>query len=375
MDIYGSKAEHINYDWGVKKYFLLLLVLVSASLAVLARLKFNGLVYGLDFGLFHPDGVHYASKALQLAGVDQVTLAQEVSKWYSIKSEKIGNITPQSVIDLQQFYPRGRLLYPLLSAPFVYLFGISGMLVIPIISFMLLLANIFFMGVKYQRIEIATFLIVILSISPTFLRWMINDCSDALFVVLLSFIPIVLKLDGRWKPFVFTSLVIILASMTRFSLPIFLSIAVVLLIQKQRFNSLAVASISVISNLPALTETNRFFLGATDAGFWEKIVQLPVSAAKVGFFELAQLAVLDRLLLYFLIFSVVLSILNLKKASSQYFIAIILSVWALGAINGTLGVNFRFQIPVLFFSCWVILENLPRFFVAPITHIKVEKTK
>jgi len=375
LDIYGSKAEHINYDWGVKKYFLLLLVLVSASLAVLARLKFNGLVYGLDFGLFHPDGVHYASKALQLAGVDQVTLAQEVSKWYSIKSEKIGNITPQSVIDLQQFYPRGRLLYPLLSAPFVYLFGISGMLVIPIISFMLLLANIFFMGVKYQRIEIATFLIVILSISPTFLRWMINDCSDALFVVLLSFIPIVLKLDGRWKPFVFTSLVIILASMTRFSLPIFLSIAVVLLIQKQRFNSLAVASISVISNLPALTETNRFFLGATDAGFWEKIVQLPVSAAKVGFFELAQLAVLDRLLLYFLIFSVVLSILNLKKASSQYFIAIILSVWALGAINGTLGVNFRFQIPVLFFSCWVILENLPRFFVAPITHIKVEKTK
>lgn len=375
MDIYGSKAELINYDWGVKKYFLLLLVLVSASLAVLARLKFNGLVYGLDFGLFHPDGVHYASKALQFAGVDQVTLAQEVSKWYSIKSEKIGNITPQSVIDLQQFYPRGRLLYPLLSAPFVYLFGISGMLVIPIISFMLLLANIFFMGVKYQRIEIATFLIVILSISPTFLRWMINDCSDALFVVLLSFIPIVLKLNGRWKPFVFTSLVIILASMTRFSLPIFLSIAFVLLIQKQRFNSLAVASISVISNLPALTETNRFFLGATDAGFWEKIVQLPVSAAKVGFFELAQLAVLDRLLLYFLIFSVVLSILNLKKASSQYFIAIILSVWALGAINGTLGVNFRFQIPVLFFSCWVILENLPRFFVAPITHIKVEKTK
>jgi hypothetical protein len=71
----------------VKKYFLLLLVLVSASLAVLARLKFNGLVYGLDFGLFHPDGVHYASKALQFAGVDQVTLAQEVSKWYSIKSE------------------------------------------------------------------------------------------------------------------------------------------------------------------------------------------------------------------------------------------------------------------------------------------------
>jgi hypothetical protein len=359
----------------VKKYFLLALILVSASLAVLARLKFNGLVYGLDFGIFHPDGVHYTSKALQLAGVDQVTLAQEVSKWYSINSEKIGNITPQNVIDLQQFYPRGRLLYPLLSVPFVYFFGISGMLVIPIVSYFLLLANIFYMGVKYHRMEIATFLIVILTISPTFLRWMINDCSDALFVALLSFIPLVLKLNGPRKRFILTSLVIILASMTRFSLPIFLSIAVVLLIQKQRFDSLAVASMSVISNLPALTETNRFFLGATDAGFLEKIVRLPGTALKVGFFELAQLAVLDRLLLFFLVFSVVLSALNFKRESSQYFIAIILSVWALGAINGTIGVNFRFQIPVLFFSCWVILENLPRFFVAPIAHVKVKETK
>lgn len=375
MDIYGSKVEDINYDWRVKKYFLLVLVLVSASLAVLARLKFNGLVYGLDFGIYHPDGVHYASKALQLAGVDQVTLAQEVSKWYSINSEKIGNITPQNVIDLQQFYPRGRLLYPLLSVPFVYFFGISGMLVIPIVSFFLLLANIFYLGVKYHRMEIATFLIVILTISPTFLRWMINDCSDALFVVLLSFIPLVLKLNGPWKRFILSSLIIILASMTRFSLPIFLSIAVVLLIQKQRIDSIAVASMSVITNLPALTETNRFFLGATDAGFLEKIVQLPGTALKVGFFELAQLAVLDRLLLFFLAFSVVLSALNFKRESSQYFIAIILSVWVLGAINGTIGVNFRFQMPVLFFSCWVILENLPRFFVAPIAHVKVKKTK
>ncbi len=357
----------------MKKFLLLTFILLSLSLAIFSRLKFNGFVYGFDFGIFHPDGVHYTSKTFQLMGVDPILASQEISKWYSNNSIKIESISPQEVIDLREFYPRGRLLYPLLSVPFVHIFGISGMLAVPILSFILLMVSICYLGLLFNRLEIAIVLALILSISPTVLRWMINDCSDALFVALISLVPFITLLKKESKRLILFSIVILAASLTRFSLTIFLAIAVIQIFQKRIRDSIAVIGVSVCSNIPALTETNRFFLGATDANFWEKLIHLPVSAVKVGFIEISQLAALDRLLLYFLALALLLAFLNIKKISSRYLIAVFLSVWVLGAINGTLGVNFRFQMPVLFFCCWVILDSLPRLIVAPGAHIKVEK--
>jgi hypothetical protein len=42
-------------------------------------------------------------------------------------------------------------------------------------------------------------------------------------------------------------------------------------------------------------------------------------------------------------------------------LAVLLAVWFIGAINGTVGVNFRYQLPVLAFACWVILLNSSNF--------------
>jgi len=354
----------------MKKKILFLFVLLATSLAVLARVKFNGLVYGFDYGIFQPDGVDYSYKTLQILGEDPIKASQDVSNWYNSNSFKLQGVTPEGVIQEQVNYPQSRLLFPLLSAPFVKLLGLQGMLVVPTISFFILQMSIFFLGVRYNRLEIATTLAVIFSVSPTILRWMINDCSDALFVAIISSIPFILNVRNQNIQRFLLSIVILGATLTRFSLPIFLALGTVMLIKRKYLSALFLITLSTVSNIPALTQTNYMLLPQSEDGLWNKITQLPISAFKVAFIEIAQLAVLDRVLLLVIILSIYLALANRRKDSSMYFLAIFLGVWALGAVNGTLGVNFRYQLPVMIFSAWVLLDNLPRPFLISDIHVK-----
>jgi hypothetical protein len=94
-----------------------------------------------------------------------------------------------------------------------------------------------------------------------------------------------------------------------------------------------------------------------DAGIFAKILLLIKSFFEVGFVEIAQLGAIDRILLVMLIAALVVALRHNREDSSRFFLAVSLSVWVIGAINGTLGVNFRYQLPVLGFACWVILTN------------------
>jgi hypothetical protein len=359
----------------MKKKILFLFVLLATSSAVLARVKFNGLVYGFDYGIYQPDGIDYSFKTLQILGEDPVQASQDVSNWYNNNSFKLQGVTPEGIIQEQVNYPESRLLFPLLSAPFVKLFGLQGMLAIPIISFYALQLSIFFLGVKYNRMEIATILVFIFSVSPTILRWMVNDCSDALFVAIISLLPFILNLRNQNIQRFILFIIILSATLTRFSLPIFLAIGTVMLIKRNYLNALFLITLSTVSNIPALTQANYMLLPQSEDGFWNKIAQLPEAAFEVGFIEIAQLAVLDRVLLLVIILSVYFAFTNRQKDSSMYFLAVFLGVWALGAINGTLGVNFRYQLPVMIFSAWVLLDSLPRSFLISDTHVKRKEAK
>jgi hypothetical protein len=354
----------------MKKKILFLFVLLATSLAVLARVKFNGLVYGFDYGIYQPDGIDYSFKTLQIIGVDPIKASQDISNWYSNNSLKMKDVAPEDVLQGQLTYPESRLLFPLLSAPFVKLFGLQGMLVIPIMSFYALQLSIFFLGVKYNRMEIATILVFIFSVSPTILRWMVNDCSDALFVAIISLIPFILNLRNQNIQRFLLSIIILGATLTRFSLPVFLAIGIVMLIKKNYLSALFLIILSTVSNIPALTQASYMLLPQSEDGFWSKIAQLPIAAFEVGFIEIAQLAVLDRVLLLVIIVSIYFALTNRQKDSSMYFLAVFLGVWALGAVNGTLGVNFRYQLPVIIFSAWVLLDSLPRLFLIFDTHVK-----
>jgi hypothetical protein len=74
--------------------------------------------------------------------------------------------------------------------------------------------------------------------------------------------------------------------------------------------------------------------------------------------EIGQLAALDRALLVLITTALIVSLSNLKSESSQLFILVSLSVWLIGALNPVLGVNFRYQLPLVGFACWTILDKL-----------------
>ena len=107
--------------------------------------------------------------------------------------------------------------------------------------------------------------------------------------------------------------------------------------------------------------SNAVLPANAEAGVFTKVLLLVRSFFEVGFIELAQLGAIDRILLVMLVVALAVALRHPREVSSRYFLAVFLSVWIIGAINGTLGVNFRYQLPVLGFACWVILSNSIKF--------------
>jgi vacuolar-type H+-ATPase subunit I/STV1 len=100
--------------------------------------------------------------------------------------------------------------------------------------------------------------------------------------------------------------------------------------------------------------------GSAPEGLIEKLTGVAKSFFVILFWESAQLAVLDRVLLALIVIGVLVSLLYFKEISSQLYISVLFSVLVIGAINGTVGVNFRYQLPVIGFLAWVLIASLPK---------------
>jgi hypothetical protein len=205
---------------------------------------------------------------------------------------------------------------------------------------------------------------------------MIANITDSLFVGL--FAVVCLTLESKRDYFqskVMIGFLIILTSLTRFATPIWLALALVDFVRGKRVRSLFISVTSLIATIPTyLTQPSNSVLPREgELTTIEKLLALPESFGKILFFEVAQLAVLDRLLLIILALALILSLKSVRNETSLRFLAVLLSVWAIGAINGSIGVNFRYQLPVIPFACAVLIANsneLRNWFFGAIGNIK-----
>lgn len=224
---------------------------------------------------------------------------------------------------------------------------------------------------------------IILSNSPTVIRWMIWNGTDALLAGLFGYVVILLY-NLQTKPnqkYFQLFILIILTAATRFSLVFWIAIAVVMYFNRKKFLALMTVLLSSLCSLPALFSTLGVSIlpAEKDQTTLEKISNIPLSFLRVISIDIAQLAVLDRLLLIYLVAGLLISTLYLKNIASQYFVAVLLAGYLLGAVNGTLGVNFRYQMPAIPFCAWSIVASWPLIqnrlktysFLRP--HIKVQK--
>ena len=333
------------------------------AVALLSKLKFNGLVYGLDFGLFHPDGQLYSFRALTMVGNSETAAGSIVSDWYRSHAFKLNIIDPQSLhFDTHPLWAsyKSRMLYPILSAPFVLLFGMNGMLVIPAFSMLVLMFSIQAIGIRLSNKYLAFVLAVSISMSPVITRWMFANITDGLLTALTSlFLVSYLYIKNTNLQLLTLGTIIVLGSYTRISVVQWLAICVGLFLMNQKRNSIILGVISLIFFIPSAFRNLRTGIlpNEQEGELLDRPLQLGVSMARVAFYEAAQLVVLDRLLILMILLATVVSIYSLYRESSKFYLLVLLALWVTGAVNGTIGVNFRYQLPLIPFMAYSILEG------------------
>jgi hypothetical protein len=344
-------------------------MIVIWGITLLTKLFYNGLVFGFDYGLYHPDGALYSFRALLMSGVDKVEAGRIVAEWYqenSFKSKPSGPDLYYENSEFRWYTYKPRVLYPLLSVPFVKLFGMPGMLAIPALSYLSVFLATAYIAQKLRIPFIGVLIGIGMSCSVTISRWMFSNTTDSLLLLFTSVLVVLLFRNQTLRLNTYHSMVLlvisILSAMTRFSAIFWLGVVLLLLIHRKFRIAILLASVTVISHIPVFLQpvSGHILKGSSDDSLLGKLVDYPRLLARYTVVELGQLLVLDRVLLAGLVLVLIWSVRNLRLISSQILLISIATLWLTGSIDGTPGVNFRYQIPIIPLCCWVLLDYFSR---------------
>lgn len=332
-----------------------------------ARLKYNGLVLGFDYNLFQPDGAYYMMRTLNWISSNPIENSKLVVDWYQNHNPSIPPIGVEGLLNQKNStwaVVNPRPLYPFLSIPFVQLMGLSGMLVIPFLSLLALMVGTLLVSIKLDSRAWGMAIVILIAGSPTIIRWMTPNLTDSLLVILFGAIFYIVWLDNfHWKNMIFLLTLIPMVSATRFCLPILVGIAVLYFLRNKKMLSVFIFVESLICALPAmLADVDKPILPQAQSHTVTNIlVELPFSFIKIAFFEFAQLFVLDKVLLFAVIFCLGISLYYRRQLTSQLFLAVLIGAWILSGINGVVGVNFRYQLPLIPVMVTLVLHKFSGF--------------
>ena len=201
---------------------VVVVLVVFWALSVLARLLWNGEVYGLNYGVLHGDGACYALSAFSYAG-DPDKGIREINAAYAEAGVPIVDLTDPDVCDNIKL--GARVLYPLLSAPFVKAIGLEGMFVVPAVSWLLAVLIPATMLLR-RRFVLGPLIAGSLALASTSVaRWSVANITDALLMGLSALMLALLPLgSNRVQTFriVGIGFLVVLASLTRQSWPIWI---------------------------------------------------------------------------------------------------------------------------------------------------------
>lgn len=362
------KSRLIGYlNWNLP--LVILVTFVLWILTTLAKIFFNGLVFDLDYGLFHPDGAFYTFRTLIFSGYDKFEAGRMVADWYAIHPAKPGQIDPTSLFyenapgTWDQYGPR--ILYPLLSVPFVKIFGIWGMLAVPALTYLVVLLVTSYVAFKTGRPGIGIIVVILITSSATISRWMYINATDGLLMV---FTALFVLLIYKNKDFNLTKIqlislliLIVFSSLTRFSALMWLFIGCLYLLHRKYREGSLIVLVSIASAIPIFLRPfgNDVLPELNEKSNLEKILNYPVSFFRISIYEIGQLFVLDRIFFWVLLVALLLAAFNIRRVQSQIFITSFVSLWITGSLNAVLGVNFRYQLAVVPFLLWLLVALLP----------------
>ncbi len=364
------------------------LILTFLALSIATRLFYNGEILGLDYNLHYPDGVCYTAHAYEFAGLSPEAAWQQTLTDYKgvdARYERLQQeVRPQSCQSVQ-----ARVLYPLLSAPFVSQFHLSGMLIIPILAVLLSFLFLFATLRRMRTSELSVFIgLATLATSSSLLRWNIASLPESLLLLWTSISAYVVfdflsKKKTRTDITLFLLAIftlVLLSALTKrsahFWTILFATILVIFFNKRQeiaRRTLLAISAIVIIvtwivdrsvgailggqNSLWIATTTTSCLKGETiyaDPGNVASAIScndLTSSAIENMWSfvinEIGQLAVLDKSLFLLCGILIVGTLLNWKSVGPAGQIALLVALLTFGAttLNATLGLNFRLMTP------------------------------
>ncbi len=359
----GLHLNRVLLDFHAYRLIPYIILVGFLIIAVTSRILFNGMVYEFDYGVYQPDGIHYTIRTLMWLGNSDYSAADTVANWYAEHGTKVKFINPQEYVPQNNpGWPviAPRVLYPLLSIPFVMFLGIPGMLVIPSLSLLVTMFAIYYYSKRSGAPWIGFVIAISVSISPTVLRWAVSNCTDGLLMAIFA-IAMLLLLNTNESNWTLLKIAIVvgLACLTRFCLPIWILLSLISY-KSSKKRSYAIFFSAVLFTAPTfMYKSDSGTIPASDNfSTLNDYAMFPVTFLKIFFIEIAQLAALDRILMMLILVAIFLSFITLSKLESQLFYAVFLGVFTLGAINGVLGVNFRYQLPLIPFSAVGIIAFL-----------------
>jgi hypothetical protein len=194
--------------------------------------------------------------------------------------------------------------------------------------------------------------LLILSASATISRWMFSNISDPLLVGLLTvYVWLLPKLNQLPKivNLIVTSSFIVATGLTRFSLLLWLAIALFYSIKRNYMMFTGIGVVATLTFIPNLLVSfaSAILPAYAESPWYEKLIILPFQLVRMHFVEFGQLFVLDRVFFFGFCFVLWLAFRGFKNESSWLLLLVFFALVLTAGINGVLGVNFRYHLPIL----------------------------
>lgn len=363
LDKSAVVLSRVLFDFNGYRALPYLLITAFFIIAIASRILFNGMVYQFDYGLYQPDGIHYTIRTLMMIGNSDISAAQTVADWYATNGTKVKFLDPQGFIPQNNpAWPviAPRVLYPILSIPFVMFLGVPGMLFIPALSLLVTMFAIYFYSRSKGAPSVGLLIAISISISPTVLRWAVSNCTDGLLmgIFAVAAIAVLDKKQSRWTlPRIVA--IVAMACLTRFCLPVWILLGLVTHRSSKKMSYAIISSALLFSAPTFMYKSDSGKIPASDNfSTVHDYIMFPLTFLKILFVEMAQLAALDRTLLVIILLATALSLAKFREFESRLYFAVFLGVFTLGAINAVLGVNFRYQLPLIPFAAFSIISQV-----------------
>jgi hypothetical protein len=332
----------INFKETFRRYHLLVYLLLTVLfwfVSAISRFVRSGYVYGLNFELFQPDGGNYLKLTQDLTDLE---------------------------FDSSSVYSWTRPLYPILSLPFYKLFGINGMLIVPSLS--LLAVGLLFQYMAQNSLDklVLLFCFLVITSSTTVLRWSVADLTDSLHLALFALCCV-----GIYKQWTLKTLLIIvlLGALARPMGPIWSALFLPFISGGDRKRKREFIILAVTPTLLFFVNTGLMILhggfAPSSKSLSQQVFEVPLNFLKLFLVEFGQIAVLDRVLFYFVIATLFLSILHINNKWTKAHLTVTFASFLVSAWIGVLGVNFRYQLPLLITGSLVVLTYVNTKYIQP----------